>query len=195
MLELSCAFAVSFLHFCQSCQPLWTVQVFFWPGARGASPLLDMASHCLLWCVMLFSYFLLNLYWSALFGSQRCLLHILILSSMSLSKKYTKFQEFEKNSLMHLPFNKLPLSYSKFFVLIFHMSYISFVLQCPKIKFTWSTTVDFVCVNQINGMFACHWSTVMECVLCCNNAGGCLRSYGLTKCVNVLNMTLFPECR
>lgn len=49
--------------------------------------LLDMAYHCLLWCVMLFSYFPLNLYWSALCASQRCLLHILILSSMSVSKK------------------------------------------------------------------------------------------------------------
>lgn len=59
---------------------------------------------------------------------------ILILSSMSVSKKNAIFQEFEKNNLMHLPFNKLPLSYSKFF--IFDISYISFVPQCPKIKFT-----------------------------------------------------------
>lgn len=132
------------------------MQVFFWPGARGASPLLDMASHCLLWCVMLFSYFLLNLYWSALFGSQRCLLHILILSSMSLSKKYTIFQEFEKNNLMHLPFNKLPLSYSKFFCYNFSYELYQF---CPAVSENQIHMIYYCgfCMCQSDyGMFACH---------------------------------------
>lgn len=63
-------------------------------GLMLVEPSSLLAYHCLLWCVMLFSYFPLNLYWSALCGSQRCLLHILILSSMSVSKKKKKKRYF-----------------------------------------------------------------------------------------------------
>lgn len=95
MLEPLCAFTVSFLHFFSPWTPPFFFFFWIWPvfGCCGVS------------CCSIASS--LSLYWSALFRSEGCSLHILILPSLSVSK-ITIFQGIEKNKPMHFPFNKLP---------------------------------------------------------------------------------------
>lgn len=156
MLEPFCALTVSFLHFCQSSQSLGTLNYINGLMMSGASPLLDMTCHWLLWCVMLFNSFLSE-------PVPECLVWIWeVQPAHTNTSIYVCVQNYNISGNWEKTTSCIYLSISYPFLIVsffnFNFSYISFVPQClliHKIKLMWSTAVDFVCVNQMNWIFAC----------------------------------------